>query len=90
MALFLRPIIVDDSGIENIIRQEAAMGVESSKAIPKAFWLALLLVGLMTHYSDLRPRRMARAEASPIETKISSTRLAQGTLPDSERETAHR
>ena len=45
MALFLRLTIVDDGGIENVIRQEAAMEVGKSKAIPKALWLELLLVG---------------------------------------------
>ena len=77
MALFLRLTIVDDGGIENVIRQEAAMEVGKSKAIPKALWLALLLVGLMTSYNDLKPRRMARADAASIETKIHAAQLAQ-------------
>ncbi len=86
MALFLRLTIVDDGGIENVIRQEAAMEVEKSKAIPKALWLALLLVGLMTSYNDLKPRRMTRADASSIETKIHAARLAQESWRENDRE----
>jgi hypothetical protein len=90
MALFLRLTIVDDGGIENVIRQEAAMEVGKSKAIPKALWLALLLVGLMTSYNDLKPRRMARADASSIETKIHSARLAQESWREGDREAVQR
>ena len=90
MALFLRLTIVDDGGIENVIRQEAAMEVEKSKAIPKALWLALMLVGLMTSSNDLKPRRMARADASSIETKIHADRLAQENWRTSDREATRR
>jgi hypothetical protein len=86
MALFPHPAIVEDDGVEKVIRQEAAMGVDKSKAMPKALWLALLLVGLMTSYNDLKPRRMARVEASSIETKIHDARLAQESWRESDRE----
>lgn len=90
MALFSHPAIVEDDGVEKVIRQEAAMGVDKSKAIPKALWLALMLVGLMTSSNDLKPRRMARADASSIETKIHAARLAQENWRTSDREATRR
>ena len=64
------------------------MGGERSKAVPKVFWLALMLVGLVTSYGDLRLRRPAHIDASLARTQAHAARLAQQSLDNNE--AAHR
>ncbi len=62
--------------LSNISTGEGAiMGLERSKIVPAAFWLALLLIGFATNYSP--PRRPARGATDLVETKARATHLAQ-------------
>ena len=52
------------------------MSVEKSKAVPKALWLALIFVGMMTAYSDIRRPRPLRADAGHGPARTRAAHLA--------------
>lgn len=51
------------------------MSVGKSKAVPKAFWLALLLLGMTIARDDFRRLRAMRAEPVRAGFKTAPTRL---------------
>jgi len=63
------------------------MSVEKSKAVPKALWLALIFVGLMTAYGDMCRQRPLRADAGHGPARTRAAHLAppqalNGILPE--------
>lgn len=54
------------------------MGIGKSNAVPKAFWLALIVVGMTTAYDDIRRQRSVRDNA---ELGVAGVRAARLTAP---------
>ncbi len=52
------------------------MDVEKSKAVPKALWLALILIGMITAYSDFRHQRPVREGAERGLSRMRDARLS--------------
>lgn len=52
------------------------MGIGKSRAVPKAFWLALVVVGMTTAYDDIRRQRPVRENATFGAIKIRAAGLS--------------
>ena len=61
------------------------MGIGKSKAVPKALWLALIVVGVMTAYDDIRHQRPGLDNAGYAANKIHAVGL---TMPQTLAENA--
>lgn len=64
-----------------------SMSVEKSKAVPKALWLALIFVGMMSAYSDIHRPRLLREDAGRGPARTRAAHLAppqalNGILPE--------